>query len=107
MNFKIRIFFYPINLCETFCNIAVEAQLYNTVCIYNNLGGLITTIADRGLAINYDINDPNYVSKTVNDVKLLMNNETKKNMFRKNGHEWAIKLDINNIKYEWINLFES
>lgn len=104
---KSEYFFYPNNLCETFCNIAVEAQLYNTICIYNNLGGLKTTIADRGLPINYDINDPNYIEKTVNDIKLLMNNETKKNMFRKKGYEWAIKLDINNIKYQWINLFES
>ena len=50
-------FFYPTNFCETFCNCAAEAQLYKTVCIYNNVGSLNTTIGDRGLQINYSINE--------------------------------------------------
>ena len=53
-------FFYPANLPETFCNVAVESQLYNTICIYNYIGGLTTTIADRGLPIYYDLNDQLY-----------------------------------------------
>ena len=35
-------FFYPTTFCETFCNCAAEAQLYKTVCIYNNIGSLIS-----------------------------------------------------------------
>ena len=74
-------FFYPTHFYETFCNSAVEAQLYNTVCIYNNIGSLSTTIiADRGLPIYYDLNDINYIEKH-KDVIDLMNNTDKKNDF--------------------------
>jgi glycosyltransferase involved in cell wall biosynthesis len=100
-------FFYPANLCETFCNIAVEAQLYNTICIYNYIGGLTTTIADRGLQIHYDLNDPNYIIKTCKDILNLMNNSEKKNDFKIRGHEWAKTLDVNIIKNTWIKLFNS
>ena len=65
---------------ETFCCCAAEAQLYHCVCIYNNIGGLSSTINDRGLAINYDINNIDYVEKICNDVMELMKNEEKKNI---------------------------
>jgi len=71
---KAEYFFYPTNFPETFCNCAAEAQLYKCVCIYNNIGGLNTTIDDRGLQINYDINNSNYIELTCNDVMKLMNN---------------------------------
>ena len=104
---KAEYFFYPTNFYETFCNCAAEAQLYHCVCIYNNIGGLSTTIADRGLQINYDINDIDYVKKTWNDVMNLMNNITKKNIYLLNGHNWAKNLDINILKTKWLDLFTS
>jgi glycosyltransferase involved in cell wall biosynthesis len=99
-------FFYPTNFPETFCNCAAEAQLYKTVCIYNNIGGLNTTIDDRGLQINYDLNDPNYINKTCYDVINLMNNEEKKEDFKFRGYMWAKNLDINILKKKWIKLFK-
>ena len=99
-------FFYPTHFCETFCNCAAEAQLYNCVCIYNNIGSLNTTIGDRGLQINYAINDINYVQKTCNDVMNLMKNkELKKNYIIK-GYEYAKTLHIDNIKNKWLELFK-
>ena len=79
---KAESFFYPTNFMETFCCCAAEAQLYHCVCIYNNIGGLSSTINDRGLAINYDINNIDYVEKTCNDVMELMKNEIKKRLFK-------------------------
>ena len=76
--YKPNISFYPTNFYETFCNCAAEAQLYHTVCIYNSLAGLTSTIGDRGLSLNYDLEDPDYVKKTCNDVINLMNDESKK-----------------------------
>ena len=98
-------FFYPTNFHETFCNCAAEAQLYHTVCIYNNVGALNTTIGNRGLCIKYDLNSSNYVENTCGDVMKLMNDENKKNDFRIRGHEWAKSLNINNIKKLWLKLF--
>ena len=101
-------FFYPTHLCETFSNSAVEeAQLYNTVCIYNNIASLSVTIGDRGLPINYDLNDINYIEKTCSDVIDLMNNTDKKNDFIIRGHEWAKKQNKEHIKYKWLDLFTS
>ena len=69
------------------------------------MGGLTTTINDRGLQIKYDINDPNYIIKTSKDIIDLINNPEKKNDFKIRGHEWAKKLDVNIIKNKWIDLF--
>jgi len=102
---KAEYLFYPVDFYETFCNVAAEAQLYNTICIYNYMGGLTTTINDRGLQIKYDINDPNYIIKTSKDIIDLINNPEKKNDFKIRGHEWAKKLDVNIIKNKWIDLF--
>ena len=98
-------FFYPANLPETFCNVAVEAQLYRTICIYNYVGGLTTTIKNRGFPIHYDLNDPNYTIKTCKDIINLMNDTEKKNDFITRGYEWAKNLDVNIIKDKWIDLF--
>ena len=98
-------FFYPANLPETFCNVAVEAQLYRTICIYNYVGGLQTTISGRGFKILYDLNDPNYTIKTSKDIINLMNDTEKKNDYLIKGYEWAKNLDVNIIKDKWIELF--
>ena len=100
-------FFYPTHFCETFCNSSAEAQLYNTVCIYNNMGSLNTTIGDRGLPINYDLDDIHYVEKTCSDVIDLMNDIEKKNDFITRGHEWAKNLDAKYIKCKWLDLFNN
>ena len=81
--FTRRILFLSTNFMETFCCCAAEAQLYHCVCIYNNIGGLSSTINDRGLTINYDINNIDYVEKKhLNDVMELMKNEEKKEYFK-------------------------
>ena len=104
---KAQYFFYPTHFSETFCNAAAEAQLYKTICIYNNIGSLGTTIDDRGLQINHDLNDIHYVEKTSKDVINLMNDTQKKNDYLIRGHEWAKKLDIKYVKNKWIDLFNS
>ena len=98
-------FFYPTNFYETFCNCAAEAQLYHTICIYNPIGGLTSTIGDRGQIIKHNINSPDYISNTCNDVLQLMNDESKKNDYRNRGHIWAKQLCVNNLKKQWLQLF--
>jgi len=100
-------FFYPTNFPETFCNCAAEAQLYHCVCIYNKIGGLSSTIDDRGLAINYDINSVDYVEKTCKDVMELMNDENQKNIYLNKGFDWAQQLTISKIKKRWLELFNN
>ena len=59
-----------------------NTQLYHCVCIYNNIGALNTTIGNRGMSIEYNINDIDYVEKTCNDV--IYSNE------KKNTVKWNI-----------------
>ena len=100
-------FFYPTNFHETFCNCAAEAQLYHTVCIYNPIGGLTTTIDDRGLVIPYNLEQPDYTQKTSELVIQLMNNPLQKKIYLEKGYEWAKNnLNIESIKDKWIKLFE-
>ncbi len=103
---KAEYFFYPTNFMETFCNCAAEAQLYHCVCIYNNIGALNTTIGNRGMSIEYDINDVDYIEKTCNDVMVLMKNKHRKMEYLNRGHLWAKQLHIDNIKKIWLELFE-
>lgn len=100
-------FFYPTNFMETFCCCAAEAQLYHCVCIYNNIGGLSSTIADRGLQINYDINDIDYIEKTCNVAMELMKNEIKKKEYLNKAHLWAKNLNIDFIKHKWLKLIQN
>ena len=76
--YKQNISFILQTFRKLFCNCAAEAQLYHTVCIYNNIGALNTTIGNRGLCIKHDLNSINYVENTCNDVMELMNDENKK-----------------------------
>ena len=100
-------FFYPTDFYETFCNCAAEAQLYHTICIYNPIGGLTTTIDDRGLVIPYNLEQPDYTQKTSELVIQLMNNPLQKKIYLEKGYEWAKQLNINTIKHKWLDLFNS
>ena len=100
-------FFYPTNFPETFCNCAAEAQLYHTVCIYNPIGGLTSTINDRGLAIPYILEQYDYTQKTSELVIQLMNDHTQKKIYLEKGYNWAKQLNINTIKHKWLDLFNS
>jgi len=96
-------FFYPLNQTETFCNCAAEAQLYNTVCIYNSGSGLDTTIGDRGLAI---VERENYVENTCGSIMELMNDNIKKKDMVEMGHVWAYGLNQKNTRQKWRDLFK-
>ena len=98
-------FFYPTNFQETFCNCAVEAQLYECICIYNDIGSLSTTIDHRGLKILHNINDVDYYEKTCKDVINLMYDENKKKYYREKGHSWAVNLNTNKTRQKWLDLF--
>ena len=102
---KADIWFYPVNLTEAYCNCAAESQLYNTICIYNNLGALETTIGDRGIALNH--NEPNYIEYAVQNILALIQNTTLKQDLRKKGYEWATQQIFEYKIDEWYKIFTS
>jgi glycosyltransferase involved in cell wall biosynthesis len=96
------IWFYPTHFNETYCNCATEAQLYNTVCVYNNVGCLNTTIGNRGVKLNP--NEPDYITYAVNNLVKIIHNPEIKNRLREKGYEWAKKQVFDNKIKEWFNL---
>ena len=98
-------FLYTTHFLETFCNVAAEAQLYNTVCIYNPIGGLTSTIGDRGLALTHDISDPQYPEKVSEDIIRLMRDEAQQQRFRTQGHAWATTLNTPSLAQSGANYF--
>jgi len=99
------IWFYPVNISEAYCNCAAESQLYNTICIYNNLGALETTIGDRGIALNH--NESNYIEYAVQNILALIQNTTLKQDLRKKGYEWATQQIFEYKIDEWYKIFTS
>lgn len=99
------IWFYPVNLTESYCNCAAESQLYNTICIYNNLGALQTTIGDRGISLKHD--EPNYIDYAVQNIIKLIHNTEQKQDLREKGYKWAIQQMFEYKIDEWYNICNS
>jgi len=98
------IFLYPTTFEETYCNSALEAQLYNAVCIYTDVGSLSTTISDRGLKLEKLVGDDNFMECAVKQTVELLRNIDQKELYRKKGYDWAKYQNWNNIIQEWIKL---
>ena len=103
---KAEYFFYPAIFQETFCCSAVEAQLYYCVCIYNNIGCLNETIAERGLQINHDFKNPTYVEKTCSEIMELMNDQETKISYLDKGRPFALSTTMKNLKQKWSLILE-
>ena len=98
---KAEFFLYPTTFLETFCCCAAEAQLYNTICIYNKIGSLNDIIDDRGLILS------NNFQENITNILDLMSNNKLKQIFIEKGYNWAKKLsDSNNLKKEWMKVLE-
>ena len=98
-------FFYPSIFFETFCCSAVEAQLYECICIYNNIGCLNETIGDRGLSIDYNPKELNYVEKTCSKIIELINNDEIKKKFKEQGKNYALSTKMEKLKEKWNKIF--
>lgn len=103
---KSEYFFYPTIFQETFCCSAVEAQLYECVCIYNNIGCLNETISNRGLQINNNFESGDYIKKTCDSVISLMNDSNQKNKYKIEGKKYAISTTMKNLRKKWLKILK-
>ena len=88
-----EIWLYPCTFMETFCVTALEAAMSNTLCVTNNLGALINTVADRGIIIPGDANDVEWQYSTINKIIDILNNPSKKNDLIMKNSKWAENYD--------------
>jgi len=99
-------FFYPAIFQETSCCSAIEAQLYYCVCIYNNFGCLNETIGNRGLQINHDFTNSEYISKTCAEIVELIVDEKQKLKYIEEGRNYALSVTMENLKNKWLSILE-
>lgn len=55
---KSDVWFYPTYFPETYCMLALEAQLAGCVCVSYNTASLLTTIGNRGFIFDFDQSSP-------------------------------------------------
>ena len=99
------IWLYPTHFTETFCITALEAQISETLCIYSDLAGLSTTVADRGVPIQKDQSHPNYEAHVLELVLDIQANTDRKRQLLDKAKTWALEQSWDAIASQWINHF--
>jgi hypothetical protein len=94
-------FFYPTNFFETFCCSALEAQLYQAICIYTDVGCLNSTIADRGLMLDKKPTEEDFIESACEQVIQLMQDEERKSIFRERAFNFAKTMSWDNSVEYW------
>lgn len=99
-------FFYPAIFQETFCCSAVEAQLYECSCIYNNIGCLNETINNRGLQINILPTEKDYIEQTVEKIYEFSKDSDTKQKLIDEGKKYALQTTMSNLRNKWLKILK-
>jgi glycosyltransferase involved in cell wall biosynthesis len=96
------VWFYPTQFLETYCISALEAQANGCLCVCTNIGSLTNVVADRGYLFDADV-----MADKERCVGFLMDCLKKNNVeIIKKGMEYAKGREWENVKDEWVELFE-
>ena len=88
---KAEYWLYTNTFCETSCITALEMLMYEVVCLYYPLAGLVDTIGEYGIQVN-----------SGNEIQSIMNlSEAKKAEMRINGKKYAVSCSWENRAKEW------
>lgn len=95
------IFFYPTTFQETYCMLALEAQLAGCICFVPPIAALNETIGNRGVIIHEATTD-GVIAQGIHDV---MNNDTIVETLAMRSITWAKDQTWDSRVLEWIKLF--
>lgn len=87
---------YPTNFLETFCITALEMLHSKTICLYNPIGALNTTIGKYGIKLSQ--------GSEIETLKNIAENNDRKELMRIEGKTYAETFDWKNIYKYWENL---
>lgn len=88
------VWFYPTFFQETYCMLALEAQLAQLVCIAYDQGSLKTTIDDRGYIFTFSRDKPpsdDALVRTLVDIIASQSRENERMVIRSNAQAWALQ----------------
>ena len=100
---KSDIWFYPTEFKETYCIIALEAQMGEALCVTTDCGSLQETVGNRGVVMSKNSTDDEMLKKLF----FVLENPTIKNLLVKRAKEWAMLQDTQSLVREWINLYKN
>ncbi len=101
------IWFYPTHFTETYCISALEAQMAGALCVCSRLGGLISTVGNRGVLIDGDPISREYLMRSIGALMEVLNDPERKADLVARGRAWAREQTWHNRAAEWHALFTS
>jgi len=89
---KADIWFYPCIFQETFCLTALEAAITKTLAISIPLAALQETIGDRGILIEGNPFDSEWIIKAINEISAVLSDNSRKEDLITRNYNWANEL---------------
>lgn len=112
---KADFWLYPTHFYETYCMVGLECQMAGVIPIVRKLGGLIDTVGDRGIQIEFknSQNPEEYIKyfneftdRMISSVMMLIYNPAEKEKIRENCVKFAYEQRYSNIVKKWIQIIE-
>jgi hypothetical protein len=95
------VWLYPTDFKETYCITALEAQACGVLCATVNLGSLVTTVGDRGILVDGNINNEEIKENLLNKLFEVMDNKEEKQQLIDKARTWALKQNFSTLVDEW------
>jgi len=96
-----EVWFYPCVFAETSCITSIECAASKTLAITNDLGALSENVGERGIVIQGDARTEGWQEIAVQQVKLLLSNESRKRELTELNYEFAKNRTYEVMAREW------
>lgn len=100
---KSEVWYYPTEFPETYCMLALEAQLAGCLCITTRAGSLPLTIGDRGIIVEQGL-DSDFVASKIAE---FVGNTEVKTALTSRAQSWARGQTWKERAARWVERFES
>lgn len=95
------VWLYPTDFKETYCITALEAQACGVLCATVSLGSLVTTVGDRGILVDGDINSKETKENLLNKLFEVLDNKEEKQQLIEKAQTWALQQSFSTLIDEW------
>jgi tetratricopeptide (TPR) repeat protein len=94
---KCEYWLYPTCFTETSCITAMELMAHNVICLYYPIAGLVNTVSDFGIPVQFNTEVDTLVS--------IDSDEEKKHVIREKAKNYAFECSWKNRAKSWLKLF--
>lgn len=100
---------YPTHFFETHCMTALECQMAGVIPIVRKYGGLVDTVGNRGIQVEYDEKNQtwdNFCDNMYRATLSIMNNKKRQKRYRMAGSRYARQQTYSMLVEKWIAIIE-